>query len=262
MLAFESGFMPIELPAPQFNAYLKEEGLDGPLAERRRSGAEKPGRERYRRCAKAWLAGQDAERATTALGLPLEIVPLAVPGIEPVLHARVLWNGRPLPGALVNAWRAPLGIGGSSTDAATRDSLGIAWKGRTDVRGEVSVPVASAGEWLVSLVHMAPCEARDEADWESTWASLTFERTAEGRRRHHGEAGDRFRLPPVHPVSRRHTDFGIYSPVFGSTTGRMGNVRRQALPEPESGGVHEITHAVSVRPPSPSARMQLHSAGH
>jgi uncharacterized GH25 family protein len=179
LLAFESGFTPIELPAAQFNAYLEEDGLDGPLAERRRSAAEKPGRERYRRCAKTWLAGADETRAIVALGLPLEIVPLAVPGMEPILHARVLWNGRPLPGALVNVWRAPLGIGRSSTDAATPDSIGIAWQGRTDMRGEVSVPVPGGGEWLVSLVHMVPCTERDEADWESTWASLTFERTAE-----------------------------------------------------------------------------------
>src|SRR3989442_7708837 len=119
MLAFESGFTPIELPGPQFNAYLEEEGLAGPLAVRRRDGAEKPGRERYRRCAKSWLAGQDAGRATAALGLPLEIVPLAVPGAETVLRARVLWNGRPLTGALVKAWRAPLGAGGALTDGST-----------------------------------------------------------------------------------------------------------------------------------------------
>jgi hypothetical protein len=114
------------------------------------------------------------------VGLPLEIIPLATPGTGPVLHARVLWNGKPLSGALVNAWRAPFGSNGLPTDAATRDTLGVDWQGRTDARGEVFVPVAAAGEWLVSLVHMVPCAARDEADWESTWASLTFERTAEG----------------------------------------------------------------------------------
>jgi len=180
MLAFESGFTPIELPGPQFHAYLEEEGLDGPLAERRRDGAEKPGRERYRRCAKSWLAGQDGGRAIGAIGLPFEIVPLAIPGAEAILPTRVLWNGRPLPGALVKAWRAPLGPGGALTDGATRDSLGVAWQGRTDTRGEVSVPVAVDGEWLLSVVQMVPSATPAEADWESTWASLTFERTAEG----------------------------------------------------------------------------------
>ncbi len=179
MLAFESGFTPIELPAAQFNAYLAEDGLDGPLAERRRTGADRPGRERYRRCAKTWIAGQDLVRATAAIGLPLEIVPLAIPGMDPVLHARVLWNGTPLSGVLVNAWRSPLAAAGRLADPFTRDTLGISWQGRTGSRGEISVPVAGAGEWLVSLVHMVPCEMRDEADWESTWASLTFERPSE-----------------------------------------------------------------------------------
>ena len=179
LLGFESGFTPIELPAPQFDAYLADEGLTGPLAERRRAGTGKPGRERYRRCAKTWLAGDDAGRATIALGLPLEIVPRTIPGTRGVLRAQVLWNGRPLSGALVKAWRAPLNAGGALTDAATRDSLGSAWRGATDAQGEVSVPVTRGGEWLLSVVHMVRSTARDETDWESTWASLTFERVEE-----------------------------------------------------------------------------------
>jgi uncharacterized GH25 family protein len=176
MIAFESGFTPIELPGAQFNVYLEEEGLDGPLAERRRSAASTPGRERYRRCAKTWLAGQDVARATGVVGMPLEIVPLEIPGAGAVLRARILLGGRPLPGALVKAWRAPFGAGGALTDAAARDSVGSVWHGRTDARGEVSVPLAAGGEWLVSVVQMVPCPDPAEADWESTWASLTFER--------------------------------------------------------------------------------------
>jgi uncharacterized GH25 family protein len=178
MLAFESGFTPIELPAAQFNAYLEDEGLDGPLAARRHAGAAAPGRERYRRAAKTWLAGQSVERAITPIGLPLEIVPLSIPGAREVLRVRVLWAGHPLPGALAKAWRAPLGAGGAVTDAASRDSIGVAWQARTDARGEISVPVGQAGEWLLSVVRMLPCSERSEADWESTWSSLTFERVA------------------------------------------------------------------------------------
>jgi len=191
MLAFESGFTPIELPAAQFETYLANEGLDGPLAARHRSRATGPGRERYRRCAKVWLMGAAAQpraehalahaqlapgqvdRATAVTGLPLEIVPLSAPGAEPTMCARVLWNGTPLAGALVKAWRATLG-----TDAASRDSIGVAWSGRTDARGKFVIPTADAGEWLVSTVQMVPCPDRAQADWESTWASLTFERAA------------------------------------------------------------------------------------
>jgi len=59
MLAYESDFAPIELAADLFDAYLAEEGLTGPLAARRKAGTHAAGRERYRRCAKTWLAGRD-----------------------------------------------------------------------------------------------------------------------------------------------------------------------------------------------------------
>src|SRR6185295_12524057 len=68
MLAFESGFTPIELPAAPFEKYLADEGLIGPLAARRRARVTGAGRERYRRCAKTWLTGKSSERATMPLG--------------------------------------------------------------------------------------------------------------------------------------------------------------------------------------------------
>jgi uncharacterized GH25 family protein len=182
MLAFESKFTPTELPAAQFDAYLKDEGLTGPLDARRRSPAGMPGRERYRRCAKAWLSGRDPARAIRPVGLPLEIVPQVPPGTDAQLPLRILWGGRPLAGALVKAWRAPLGDGGNPADGATRDPVGLAWQGRSDSRGQLIVPVAAPGEWIVSVVHMVPCRETSEADWESTWASLTFEGGSRARR--------------------------------------------------------------------------------
>ena len=176
MLAYESGFAAIQLPAAAFDAYLADEGLTGPLARRRALHAAVPGRERYRRCAKTWLAGGDAARATVPVGLPLEIVPTARPGVAGALNVRVLLDGRPLAGALVKTWRAPLAPGGGPTDGAVRDSIAMAWQGATDARGELAVPCARAGEYLLSVVHMAPCTEPAQADWESTWASLTFER--------------------------------------------------------------------------------------
>jgi hypothetical protein len=171
MLAYESSFTSIELPAPEFERYLRLEGLDGPLAARIHGDPDAKGRERYRRCAKAWLAGSDAGRATAPIGMPLEIVPLATPGEAPSLIVRLLWRGRPLTGALLKAWRAPLG-----SDPERRDSVAVAWQARTDARGEARVPAAVTGEWLVAAVHMEPCAERAAADWESTWASLTFAR--------------------------------------------------------------------------------------
>jgi uncharacterized GH25 family protein len=176
LLAFESDFSPISLPGPEFDRYLDTEGLDGPREARRKPGAPDPVRERYRRCAKAWLAGSAATRATEPIGMPLEIVPLAAPGAAASLRVRVLWQGRPLAGALVRGWRAPIAADGALTDPEGRDSIVVSWQARTDARGEAVAQVGAAGEWLLSAVHMIPCTEPAVADWESSWASLTFER--------------------------------------------------------------------------------------
>lgn len=174
MLAFESTFTPIQLPAKEFDAYLEDEGLTNSLTAR--GTTDHPGRERFRRCAKTWLSGTDASRATKPLGLSLEVVPRSIPGQDSLLAVVVLRGGQPLPGALVKAWRAPLDPSGRAMDAATRDPVAVAWQGRTGPDGSVRVPVAESGEWLVSLVDMVPSAEPSEADWESTWASLTFAR--------------------------------------------------------------------------------------
>jgi hypothetical protein len=79
---------------------------------------------------------------------------------------------------LVKAWRSPLAADGSTRDPETRDSCAVAWQGRTNSHGEAEVPVGADGEWLVSTVHMVKCNDVEAADWESTWASLTFARIA------------------------------------------------------------------------------------
>jgi uncharacterized protein DUF4198 len=176
LLAYQSDFATIMLESPDFDRYLADEGLDGPLAARRQRHDGRLGFERYRRCAKAWLAGGDAKRATATVGMPLEIVPLAAPGAEATLRVRVLRAGRPLAGALVRARRQPLGAGGRPLDPAARDSAVVSWSGRTDARGEARVALTQAGEWLISVVDMIPSRDPSAADWESTWASLTFAR--------------------------------------------------------------------------------------
>ena len=182
LFAFESDYAPITLPVAEFDAYLKLEGLDGPLAVRHQQARRDSVRERYRRCPKSWIAGSDAARATAPIGLPLEVVPLTVPGAAPDLGVRVLWEGKPLAGALLRAWRAPIKADGSPSDGESRDSVGVAWELRTDAKGEAVARVAAAGEWLLSVVHMAPSPDPKAADWQSTWASLTFVRPREPRR--------------------------------------------------------------------------------
>lgn len=180
MVAWESGWSRNELPGDRFEAYLKEDGLDSALKLRLASGEKGPGRERYRRCAKTWIAGVDdstaAARATAPIGLPLEIVPLEVPGAAASLHVRVLFGGKPLEGVLVRAWHSPLGEAGVPMDPETRGAAAESWQARSDAEGLATMPCDAPGEWLVGAVHMVPSANRAAADWESSWASLAFGR--------------------------------------------------------------------------------------
>lgn len=180
LFGYVSDFTPVTLDPGAFDRYLADEGLSLAQAARRAASARgagaRPGLERYRRCAKAWIAGDDAARATTPLGFPLEIVPGTIPGTGPTLDLRVLRDGRPAAGLLVKAWRAPLGGDGTPRADATRDSMAVAFRGITDARGAVRVPVGGSGEWLISAVEMVRSADAAAAEWESTWASLTFAR--------------------------------------------------------------------------------------
>jgi len=176
LFAYESNFASLTLDGGSFDRYLEEEGLDGPRQTRRARGDSGPGRERYRRCAKSYLPGNDSRRALEPLGMPCEIVPLSVPGQGPALRVRVLFEGRPLAGALLGAWHQSFQADGRPLDPVRRETAPLSWSGRTDARGEAVVPVEATGEWLLSLVHMIRSRDPAAADWESTWASLTFAR--------------------------------------------------------------------------------------
>jgi uncharacterized GH25 family protein len=180
---YQSNFASSELPAEEFDGYLIEEGLEGPLAARAKLEPRPPGRERYRRCCKAWLDGSDARRASRPLGQPLELVPRARPGASAELRVRVLWQGRPLAGVLVKTWRQPFATDGRTRPVLERDSVATSEVTRSDAQGEVLLDVSAPGEWLVSAVHMVavteakPAPGIPPADWESAWASLTFARS-------------------------------------------------------------------------------------
>lgn len=177
LVAYASNWSDITLPAAEFDAYLALEGLDVPLASRRSQGAlAGPGRERYARCPKTWIAGTIPERAQQIEGLDLEIVALADPAAPKPLPVRVLYHGRPLPGALVRAWNRPLARALVPIAAASRDSVARAFAVRTGPDGVATLDLKRAGEWMLSCVHMVPSEDRREADWQSLWASLSFAR--------------------------------------------------------------------------------------
>ena len=158
----------LELPADKFEAYLKEEGLESVIEERARKGdSQKASKEIYSRCAKAVLdaGGGGTTGFGTVLGFRLELIPDTGPKkLTPAggaLKVRLLYEGKPLAGALVFA--------------LNRDEPEKRLSARTDGAGRVRFDLPRAGVWLVKAVHMVPAPAESGAEWESLWASLTFE---------------------------------------------------------------------------------------
>lgn len=158
----------IELAADKFLEYLKEEGLTAVIDWRAQHGeSSKTGRERYSKFAKSLLvAGEPDGFYGRSLGFPIEIIP----EIDPyTLHAgsqlpvRVWFRGKPAVDLqLEAAWSAS----GKSKTTVT---------GRTDAEGRILVPLAAAGRWRLHTLMMERCADPAAADWESFWASLTFE---------------------------------------------------------------------------------------
>jgi hypothetical protein len=111
MVSFDSHSSQIVLPADKFTAYLHEEGLDGIILQREKSGsAALPGRERFWRCVKTLLRVGGASDATHAVQTKqrIEIVPLNDPfsknSQRTGLDFQLLFDGKPLAAALVKAW--------------------------------------------------------------------------------------------------------------------------------------------------------------
>jgi uncharacterized GH25 family protein len=167
LVGYRSNSSRVDLDAEKFEQYLREEGLDQVVAERARRGeAGKPSREIYSRCAKSLLSAGEAGKAghDRELGFTLELVPERNPYALPTgvsFPVRLEYQGKPLAGALVIALNR----------AAPENRLAA----RTDSEGRASFALAKPGAWLVKSVHMVPALADSGADWESFWASLTFE---------------------------------------------------------------------------------------
>ena len=181
LFAFDSQPSQISLPAGTFHAYLHDEGLDFIKTQREAAGtAEKPGRERYRRNVKTLLRVGDAASAgataaapadktyATRTGQRLEIVPsndplLMKPG--DALGLQVLFDDKPLAGALLKAWNRQ---GGQT----------LIIRAKTSVDGKATFNLPYAGGWMVSVVHMVAVKGAKDIDWDSLWGNLSFKLVA------------------------------------------------------------------------------------
>lgn len=166
-IGYQSRPRPIVLPAPTFNQYLREEGLDGIAALRaQRNQTNADAREVFLRCAKSLVNSGAASKAEVdrVLGFTLELVAGKNPYTMSVgddLPVSLTYEGHALAGALVVAMN--------------RANPAAKIMSRTDDKGHITLHLSQEGIWMIKAVHMVPAATAVNADWASFWASLTFE---------------------------------------------------------------------------------------
>jgi len=159
-----------ELTADQFNEYLATDGVPDVLAARRKSGEAKKGaRERYGKHVKSLVQVGD-QRSTdfsAVLGYPAELVPLNNPydmRAGDTLRVRAIVDGANMPNQYV--------LYGGRTPAGARVPQRSV---RTDADGVAHIVLKNPGVWFVKFIRMTRQPPGNEADYESKWATLTFE---------------------------------------------------------------------------------------
>ena len=159
----------IALTADEFNLYLEDDGIPDVLEARRKAGElQTPARERYHKHVKTMVQVGDtpSDLYATPMGYPAEIVPVENPYAMKqggTLRVRTLVDGKPTANLLVQ-------YGG-----LTAGNEGIEQKSvRSDAQGIASIPLASAGTWYIKFISMSRIKS-DSADYESKWATLTFQ---------------------------------------------------------------------------------------
>jgi uncharacterized GH25 family protein len=160
----------IELSADDFNLYLKDDGIPDVLAARQKAGElTKGAKERYHKHVKALIqvGTTRSELYATPMGYPAEIMPLANPyslQAGATLRVRTLVDGKPAANQYVlYGGELPNGKGGIEQKST-----------RSDAQGVASIPLSVAGVYYVKFINMVKV-ARDTVDYESKWATVTFE---------------------------------------------------------------------------------------
>ena len=165
-IVLRSGYFDLTYDKPgEFDAFLAYEGL-AHLVPPGQSG-KVPVTETYVRYAKSLLmAGKPGQASAPdrAFGLPLELVAETDPysGATGEFKVKLLYRGAALPGTLVTAFNKAV------PDKRLAEV-------RTDSSGRAQLALDRKGIWLLNAVHLIPASKKGGAQWETLWASLTFE---------------------------------------------------------------------------------------
>jgi len=171
VLALSTAPRRVRLRPAEFGVYLEENGLDS-IRELREEleEADAPALERYSKFAKAFVDIGDVESMdqdapwSRIVGHPIEIVPQQNPNrlvSGGQLDVQVLYDSEPLAGAPLRAGKA-----GTGTEEVILT---------TDESGNATATFTSDGRWYLRTIHMVRLEDDTEAEWESFWATMTFE---------------------------------------------------------------------------------------
>lgn len=163
------------LTARDFNDYLVHDGVVDILARRERQGQMgDEATERYSKHVKAILqVGSDlSDEFERPLGYPAEFIPLRNPyeiRVGQELEVQFLFDGRPVPNQPVyashEAYHGHDDAGGHLEAVSTR----------TDGYGIARIPIDHSGQWYVRTIHMRETTDEADVDYESDWATLTFQ---------------------------------------------------------------------------------------
>jgi uncharacterized GH25 family protein len=167
----------ISLKAADFNAYLQEDGLPDTFAERKKNNElSKDVRERYSKHSRAVFQVGDklSDDYKRPLGYPVEIIPQQNPyslKVGETITVLCTRDGQPLVNQFVMAgWQA-------------RDGKLHTIDARTDASGLAQLKLAGAGKWYVKIIYMTPL-MDPSLNYESKWATLTFEISDKNLGRH------------------------------------------------------------------------------
>jgi Domain of unknown function (DUF4198) len=160
----------IDLSADDFNLYLQDDGIPDVLEARRKAGELKKGaKERYHKHVKALVQVGNArsDLYATPMGYPAELIAMTNPYTlqkGATLRVKTLVDGKPAGNQYVlYGGELPNGAGAM----AQKDT-------RSDAQGVASIPLTQAGVYYVKFINMTKV-AKDTVDYESKWATLTFE---------------------------------------------------------------------------------------
>lgn len=165
----------IPLTAAEFHDYLVHDGVVDMIAEREAAGmTNEDVDERYSKHVKAIVQVGDGRSGEWAadLGYPVEFIPLRNPyelSVGDELEVRFLRAGEPVANQIVYAnheFNHAHNPEGGHADAVTA---------RTNDDGVATIQLVAGGRWNVRAIHMVETTSEPDVDYESNWATLTFQ---------------------------------------------------------------------------------------